>query len=150
MQLSSIVQSEDVLVDLSVPSKAALIRRLAAHAAARLDIPEESIHRALVNREKLGSTGIGTGVAIPHAGVDGITAPFGLLAVLRKPVDFEAVDDEPVDIVFLILAPEGRTTAHLNVLACFARRARIREFRARLRGSAGPAAAYSVLTEAPA
>ncbi|ODT22663.1 MAG: PTS sugar transporter [Kaistia sp. SCN 65-12] len=150
MNLSDIIQAEDVLLGLSMPNKEKLIRALARHAASRLDIAEAVIYRALADRERLGSTGIGSGVAIPHAGVDGIDAAFGILMVLRKPIDFEAVDDEPVDIVFLVLTPEGRTAAHLNLLACFARRARSREFRARLRTATSPAAAYSVLTEASA
>jgi len=147
MNLSGVIQAEDVIIGMSVPNKSGLIRMLAGHAAARLDLAEAEIFRALDNREKLGSTGIGSGVAIPHAGVDHILEPFGMLAILKKPIDFEALDEEPVDIALLVLAPMGRTTAHLNILACFARQARMKSFRAKLRAATSPAAAYSILTE---
>jgi PTS system nitrogen regulatory IIA component len=147
MNLSDILQAEDVILGVSAPSKAALVRLLARHAAARLDLAEAEIFRALDNREKLGSTGIGSGFAIPHAEIEQILEPFGMLAILKRPIDFEALDDEPVDVALVVLAPLGRTSAHLNILACFARQARMKMFRAKLRAATSPSAAYSVLME---
>ena len=85
--------------------KAGVLQELARRAGAALKIPAETISAALLKREQLGSTGMGDGIAIPHARVPGVKSPFGMLARLKQPVDFHAVDGQPVDLVFLLLAP---------------------------------------------
>lgn len=121
MQISDFLQPENVILGLSAPSKDRLLQILAACAARSLDIAEATILTAIVNREKLGSTGMGRGIAIPHATLDGLDEPFGLLARLGRPVDFDAVDDEPVDIVFLLLSPASSQKTALGALSCMTR-----------------------------
>ena len=149
MNLSSAIAPEDVILDLSISTKAVLIKKLAAHAAARTGLTEEAIHTALLGRERLGSTGIGHGVAMPHAPVPGLEASFAALMVLKKPIEFESVDDLPVDVVFLLLSsPEG-SNDYLKILAAVARRTRDEQVMKMLRGAKTAPAAYSVLVEQP-
>ena len=91
------------------------------HAAKLTGLSEAAIYEALLQRERLGSTGIGEGIAIPHGKLPGLTHIFGLVARLEKPVDFEALDDQQVDVLFLLLAPEGAGADHLKALARVAR-----------------------------
>lgn len=114
---------ENIVLDLAPQSKPILLKQLSMLAAERLSLEAKDIATAIANRERLGSTGIGAGIAIPHAGIKGLDRHFCLFARLARPVDFEAVDEEPVDLVFLLLNPEGRTE-HLNILSCIARRVR--------------------------
>jgi PTS system nitrogen regulatory IIA component len=86
--------------------------------------PADTILSALQKRESLGSTGIGQGIAIPHTRISGIEKPIGVLARLEKPIDFESIDDMPVDIVLVLLTPDQESNKHLNVLACVARKLR--------------------------
>lgn len=147
MNLSSVIKPVDVILDLSIATKASLINRLASHAAVRTGVGEQIIHSALLSRERLGSTGIGNGVAVPHAPVAGLVEPFAALVILKKPIDFEAVDDLPVDIVFLLLSsPEG-TSEYLKILAAVARKTRGQTILQMLRSAKSPSAAYSILVE---
>lgn len=123
MKLAEIIKSENVIVDLPAPTKTKLLQELAGLAAKRLGIGEAPVLAALQEREALGSTGIGNGVAIPHANIQAIADPFALFVRLRKPVAFDSVDDLPVDIVFLILVPEQMAASHLSLLSSIARRA---------------------------
>ncbi|MGQ3671432.1 PTS sugar transporter subunit IIA [Xanthobacter sp. TB0136] len=147
MNLSSVIRPEDVILDLSVATKASLLQFLAGHAAGRTGVSGQVIHSALLGRENLGSTGIGNGVAVPHAPVEGLMAPFAALVILKKPVDFEAVDDLPVDIVFLLLSPPEGTGDYLKILAAVARKTRGDRMPDMLRGARSPAAAYSLLVQ---
>jgi PTS system nitrogen regulatory IIA component len=123
MQLSDILLPRHVLPDVRVADKSALLSELSRNAGTTLGIPPEAIASALVKREALGSTGMGGGIAIPHARLAGVTKPFGLLARLDQGIDFDAVDGERVDIVFLLLLPEA-SDADINALACVARKLR--------------------------
>lgn len=147
MNLSAIILPEDVILDLPVSSKAELIKRLSAHAAARLGLDERIIRAALTSREELGSTGIGRGVAIPHAAVESLGSPFAILAVLRKAVDFESVDEIPVNVVFLLLTPPSRPGEHLTILSAVARKTSADQVLKVLRMARSPAAAYAVLVD---
>ncbi|MFC4623898.1 PTS sugar transporter subunit IIA [Daeguia caeni] len=149
MNLSSAIAPEDVILDLSISTKAVLIKKLAAHAAARTGLTEESILTALLGRERLGSTGIGHGVAMPHAPVPGLETSFAALMVLKKPIDFEAVDDLPVDVVFLLLSSPESSNEYLKILAAVARRMRDEQVMKILRGAKSEHAAYSILVEQP-
>ena len=111
----------DRVLDLDASSKSGLLRTLSAIAAKQLGIGEAAIFSALDNREKLGSTGIGEGIAIPHAAIPDLKKPFALFVRLSKPIDFEAIDENPVDIVAVLLVPAERSSENLNLLACLAR-----------------------------
>lgn len=121
MQISDFLAPENIELGLSAPSKQRLLQTLAARAAKSLEVEEATILAALVNREKLGSTGMGRGIAIPHATLHGMGKPFGMLVRLAKPVDFDAVDETPVDIVFLLLGPASSPSTALGALSCMAR-----------------------------
>jgi PTS system nitrogen regulatory IIA component len=144
MNLRDYLPLENVVLDLSAPSKTMLLRKLSQLASERLAIDEAEIARVLTTRENLGSTGIGAGVAVPHASVKGLDRHFCLFARLAKPVDFEAVDDQPVDLVFLLLNPENRAD-HLNILSCIARRVRDEQTAATIRSTASPQDVYAQL-----
>jgi nitrogen PTS system EIIA component len=137
MNLRDYLPLENVVLDIPAPSKAVLLKKLSQLAARQLQLDEAEIALALTNRENLGSTGIGAGVAVPHAGIKGLDRHFCLFARLSKPVDFEAVDDQPVDLVFLLLNPENRAD-HLNILSCIARCVRDEERASTIRSAASP------------
>ena len=101
--------------------------------------------KRLLDREKLGSTGIGEGIAIPHTRVAGVVHPFGMLARLSKAIDFEAVDDIPVDIVFLLLMPGESRKDHLNALACVARQLRSHEVLKKIRSATSADELYAAV-----
>lgn len=135
------------IIKLSAPSKAALLRALAQKAAEQLALPEAVIIEALNRRETLGSTGVGRGVAMPHAPVAGLAKPFGLLARLERPVAYEAIDGEPVDLVCLVLTPENGGKGQIDALACIAKRLRSPEICDRMRNAAGSEDVYAMLDE---
>jgi nitrogen PTS system EIIA component len=111
-------------IGVSASDKDRLLRQLSFHAANELGLDPNDVSEAIARREELGSTGVGNGVAIPHARVSNLKKPFGLLARLRHSIDFQAVDDQPVDIVFMLLIPDAADSAQLNALACIARKLR--------------------------
>ncbi len=120
---------------------------LAERAATLTGVPAAKIRDALMEREQLGSTGVGRGVAIPHGKIDGLGQMVGMLAKLSDPVDFEAVDDQPVDIVFLLLAPKEATAAHLKALARVSRLLRDEQVREALRGAKTPEALFAIAAD---
>ncbi|MCR6498153.1 PTS sugar transporter subunit IIA [Shinella sp. CPCC 101442] len=122
MQLSDHLALENVVVDLSSVSKHKLLQQLADTASRQTGIGAGILAKALSARESLGSTGIGRGIAIPHALVEGLPKTLAIVARLARPIDFEAVDDIPVDIVVLLLSPAAGQ--NLNILSCFARQLR--------------------------
>lgn len=149
MKLSDVLAPENVVLDLDVSSKGSLLRTLSAIAAKQLGIGEAAIFTALNNREKLGSTGIGEGIAIPHAAVPDLKKPFALFARLSKPVDFEAIDESPVDIVAVLLVPVEKSSTKLNLLAGLARILRSEKIK-RIRSLAAASDVYATITEAEA
>ena len=124
MNIGDFLSNRDVLIGVSAGDKARLLRQLSLHAANELGLDPNKISEAIAKREALGSTGVGNGVALPHARVSNLKEPYGLLAQLKHSIDFEAVDDQPVDIVFMLLIPEAADSAQLNALACIARKLR--------------------------
>jgi PTS system nitrogen regulatory IIA component len=124
MKIGDFLSNKDVLIGMSARDKDRLLRQLSTHAANELGLDPNKVSEAIAKREALGSTGVGNGVAIPHARVLNLKKPFGLLARLRHSIDFQAVDDQPVDIVFMLLIPDAADSAQLNALACIARRLR--------------------------
>ncbi|KAB1069344.1 PTS sugar transporter subunit IIA [Methylobacterium planeticum] len=146
MTVDEILAPTDVVVGLRASGKAALLEDLARRASDALGIDVGEILPALLRRENLGSTGVGDGVALPHARLDTVQRPYGILARLRDPLDFEAVDDQPVDLVFLLLLPTGSGGEHLHALACVARRLRDPETAAALRGARDVIGLYALAT----
>ena len=149
MPLLDFLDPQAGLPALRVSGKKQALQELAAHAARLTDLPESTVYEALLQRERLGSTGIGEGIAIPHGKLPGLNRIFGLMARLDKPVDFEALDDQPVDILFLLLAPEGAGADHLKALARVARVLREPGVIERIRTTRDAAALYAIMTELP-
>ena len=124
MKVADFLWPSSALIDLEAPNKTELIRDLARRAASVLDVSADRIFTALQKREQLGSTGTGQGIALPHARFEELKHPFGLLARLNKPIAFDAIDEAPVDIIFLLLLPESPQGDQLNTLATVARKLR--------------------------
>ena len=136
-----------VLASVKATGKKALLADLASRGAPLLGVEERRLFDRLLERERLGSTGIGGGIAIPHARLASVTQPRGLFARLGHPVDFDAIDDRPVDLVFLLVAPEGAGADHLKALARVSRLLRDRGLVEKLRATEGAEALYALLTE---
>lgn len=145
MDISELIAPGAVLTGLKAASKGQCLDLLARHAAEGTGVAKDVVAAALKRREALGSTGIGSGIAMPHAPVAGLSAPFGMLACLARPIDFEAVDGEPVDIICLILTPETGQGQHLNALACVARRLQRLEVREAIRRAREPQDIHAAL-----
>ena len=138
MDIRDFLVANDVLIGLRAPDKTRLLQELSARAAASVGVDPDRVSEALFAREALGSTGVGGGVAIPHARIAAVTRPFGILACTKRPVAFEAIDNQPVDIVFLLLLPAEPDPEHLRSLASVARALRDPEL---VRASVAPAIA---------
>lgn len=147
MSLSEHLSIEGVFPDLHPRCKREALCQLAAEAAEITGLPVETIEDALMARERLGSTGVGRGVAIPHGKIAGLDKIVALFARLPTPIDFDAVDDEPVDIIFVLLAPEDATAAHLRALAKASRLLREQAVRDAVRGADTSEALYAIATE---
>jgi len=150
MTLTDLVAPNAVLPALKADNKKQVIQELAAQAASLTGQSEKAILEILLQREKLGSTAVGNGVAIPHGKLPKLGRLFGLFARLEHPVDFEALDSQPVDLVFLLLAPEAAGADHLKALARVARLLRDSEIAKKLRESRDADALYAVLAMPPA
>lgn len=150
MDLVDLIRPDDIQPAIRVNSKRQLLQDLSELAGQNTGIPSRQIFDTLLQRERLGSTGVGNGIAIPHGKLPGLKRITGIFARLEKPIDFEALDDEPVDLVFLLLAPEGSGADHLKALARIARVMRQPATVEKLRDTADPAAIYTLLTESPA
>jgi PTS system nitrogen regulatory IIA component len=150
MLLTDLVAPNAIIPALKVTGKKQVLAELAVKAAELSGQNERAILEILQQREKLGSTGVGNGIAIPHGKLPKLTKLFGLFARLERPVDFEALDGQPVDLVFLLLAPEGAGADHLKALARVARLLRDPDIARKLRDSRDAEALYAVLTLEPA
>lgn len=149
MPLNDIVAMNAVIPALKVNSKKQALQEIAARAAELSGLSERTIFETLLQREKLGSTGIGHGIAIPHGKLPKLERLFGLFARLDRPIDFESLDGQPVDLVFLLLAPEGAGADHLKALARVARLLRDPDTANKLRDSRDADAIYAVLAMTP-
>src|SRR6187551_1267329 len=121
MEISDLLSPTDVMIDVSASDKSRLLQRLSGLAASALGLDPNHVSEQIAKREELGSTGVGNGVALPHARLPSLKAPFALFARLRHGIDFDAIDGEPVDIVVLLLIPEAGDSAKGSALACVAR-----------------------------
>lgn len=149
MDLSDLLRVDAVLPHVKANSKKQALQEMAAKAAAITERAEREIFDTLQQREKLGSTGVGHGVAIPHGKLVGLDRLVGVFARLDRPVDFDSLDDEPVDLMFLLLAPENAGADHLKALARIARVLREPAVAAKLRAANDAAAIYALLTQPP-
>lgn len=147
MGLSEFLSPQAVVLNLHASCKREVLSLLADQAAVLSGTPAGPIRLALMEREQLGSTGVGKGVAIPHGKVPGLSGIVGLLAKLEQPIDFEAVDDQPVDLVFVLLAPVDATAAHLKALAKVSRLLRDERVRDSLRGAKTPEALFAIAAD---
>ncbi|HXX51711.1 MAG TPA: PTS IIA-like nitrogen regulatory protein PtsN [Xanthobacteraceae bacterium] len=145
MPLNDLFALNAILPALKVNSKKQVLQELAARAAVLTGQNERTIFDVLTQREKLGSTAVGDGIAIPHGKLPGLTRLFGLFARLDRPVDFDALDNRPVDLVFLLLAPEGAGADHLKALARIARLQRDPAVVQKLRATHDAESLYAVL-----
>ena len=150
MTLTDLVAPTAIIPALKVNGKKQAIQELAARAAELTGQSERAILEILLQREKLGSTAVGNGVAIPHGKLPKLGRLFGLFARLERPIDFEALDSQPVDLIFLLLAPEAAGADHLKALARVARLLRDPEIARKLRESHDADALYAVLAMSPA
>ncbi|MBL9012473.1 MAG: PTS IIA-like nitrogen regulatory protein PtsN [Alphaproteobacteria bacterium] len=145
--LSDLVTQTGVVAALKAQSKKQLLQDLSARAAQLTGLPERTIFETLLERERLGTTGVGHGIAIPHGKLAGLPKITGLFARLESKIDFDAIDDQPVDLVFLLLAPEGAGADHLKALARVSRLLRNAQVCEKLRGAEDRAALFAILTE---
>lgn len=149
MDLSDLIDVPAIMPAVKANSKKQLLQLLSERAAVITGIPEREIFDTIQQRERLGSTGVGNGIAIPHGKLAGVTRITGVFAKLETPVDFEALDDEPVDLVFLLLAPEGAGADHLKALSRIARVLRDGETVAKVRGTRDAAAIQTLFLQMP-
>ena len=148
MKIKDVIGPEQVEVGLRVSDKAQLLRELSRRAAAAVSIDQSVIHDALLARENLGSTGLGKGFALPHARLDTLPRFFALFVRLARPIDFAAIDGQPVDLIILLLTPANAGNQHLATLAALSRPLRDAEFVQRLRRAADTATIYTLLASA--
>jgi PTS system nitrogen regulatory IIA component len=146
MDLSDLIDTPAIMPSLKANSKKQLLQLMSEKAAALTGIPEREVFDTILQRERLGSTGVGNGIAIPHGKLPGVRQITGVFARLDAPVDFEALDDQPVDILFMLLAPESAGADHLKALARIARVLRDRDPVTKIRGTHDAAAIYALLS----
>lgn len=147
MNLFDLLKPEAVKVIANVSSKKRLMQSLAEHTEATYGIGSDDALQALLERESLGSTGVGQGVALPHARIRDLSSVSGIFVLLEKPIDFGAVDRQPVDVVFCLFAPEAAGVEHLKALALVSRTLRDQAICAKLRANPDATKIYAILTE---
>ena len=147
MEIADLLSPDAVVSHLKAASKKQVLQEMANKAASLTGLSGRRIYETLTEREKLGSTGMGQGIAIPHGRVAGVEKMTGLFAQLDHPVDFDSMDDQPVDLVFLLLAPEGAGADHLKALARVSRLLRNQAVCEKLRAAPQAATLYALLTE---
>ncbi|THD50192.1 MAG: PTS IIA-like nitrogen regulatory protein PtsN [Bradyrhizobium sp.] len=150
MALTDILSPDAIFSALRVNGKKQAIQEMSERAAQLSGLPAREIFDVLLQRERLGSTGVGDGIAIPHGKLAKCTRIFGIFARLERAIDFEALDGMPVDLIFLLLAPEAAGADHLKALATIARVLRAPDLAAQLRATRDASAIYSLLTLTPA
>lgn len=147
MELSELLKPEAIRVNTAASSKKRLMHDVADLAQAGYGIQPSSAVEALLERESLGPTGVGHGVALPHARISGIDRVVGVFLLLEKPIDFDSVDRQPVDIVFGLFAPEDAGVEHLKALARVSRLLRDTSVCTKLRANRDPGTLFTILTE---
>jgi PTS system nitrogen regulatory IIA component len=146
MDMVNFLAQDGIVANLKASSKKQALQELSQQAAVLTGLHERTIFDVLLQREKLGTTGIGRGVAIPHGKMQEVKRLHGIFARLPKPIDFDAIDEQPVDLIFLLLAPESAGADHLKALARISRLLRDDAICAKLRGADDPEALFALLT----
>ncbi|MDA0702219.1 MAG: PTS IIA-like nitrogen regulatory protein PtsN [Proteobacteria bacterium] len=149
MEITDLITPDSVVADLKAGSKKQVLQELARVAAGVTGQTERAVFDVLIERERLGTTGVGNGIAIPHGKLPGLDRLHGLFARLAEPIPFDAIDDQPVDLIFLLLAPEGAGADHLKALARVSRLLRNHATCEKLRHADGAVPIYDILMEAP-
>lgn len=147
MQIADLLSPEGVVAALKVQGKKQLLQELSARASPLVRIPERRIYDTLTERERLGTTGVGQGIAIPHGRLANIDKIAGVFVRLETSIEYDAVDNQPVDLVFMLLAPEGAGADHLKALARVSRLLRNQAVCEKLRAAKSAEALYAILTE---
>jgi PTS system nitrogen regulatory IIA component len=150
MKISDFLSPADVALDVRESDKTRLLQQLSSQAAAKVGLSANEVCTQITKREELGSTGVGNGVALPHARLRGLSTPFGLFARLRHGIDFEAIDNQPVDIIFLLLLPDGAGASQLNALASVSRALRDPETLQRIRSAADRDSLFQAIVDSSA
>jgi PTS system nitrogen regulatory IIA component len=150
MEITDLISPAAVIPNLRATSKKQALQDLARRAAEITGLHERAIFDVLLERERLGTTGVGNGIAIPHGKLASLDRLYGLFARLEKPIHFDSIDEQPVDLIFLLLAPESAGADHLKALARVSRLLRDKSVCEKLRGTDNADALYSLLTESPA
>ncbi len=150
MEIADLISTDSVIADLRATSKKQALQDLSQKAAAITGLHERAIFDVLMERERLGTTGVGNGIAIPHGKMANLDRLYGLFARLERPIDFQSIDERPVDLIFLLLAPETAGADHLKALARVSRLLRDKNICEKLRGTDEVEALYALLTEAAA
>jgi nitrogen PTS system EIIA component len=147
MEISDLIEPRAVMATLRAANKKQALQEIARRASEITGEAERAIFDVLIERERLGTTGVGSGIAIPHGKLASLKRLYGVFARLETAIDFESIDGQPVDLVFLLLAPAGAGADHLKALARVSRLLRDRAVCEKLRGSDSPEALYALLTE---
>lgn len=147
MNINQMLDENSFLINFEATSKKQMLNELCKLANKKFNLDERTLLENLTKREKLGSTAVGNGIAIPHANISGISEPRLLVATLSEGLDFNAADDQPIDIVFLLLAPDNEGSEHLQALALVSRLLRNNELTNKLRGCKSPESAMMVITQ---
>lgn len=147
MEIADLIAPRGVVAQLRPANKKQALQELAKRASVVTGIQERTIYNVLIERERLGTTGIGMGIGIPHGRLPGLTKLYGLFARLERAIPFEAIDEQPVDLLFLLLAPEAAGADHLKALALVSRLLRDRTVCEKLRGTDSADALYALLTD---
>lgn len=147
MEINELISAESVIPNLRASSKKQALQDLARRAADITGLHERAIFDVLMERERLGTTGVGNGIAIPHGKMANLDRLYGLFARLEKSVDFHSIDEQPVDLIFLLLAPESAGADHLKALARVSRLLRDGSVCEKLRGTNDAEALFALLTE---
>ncbi|HEY5046681.1 MAG TPA: PTS IIA-like nitrogen regulatory protein PtsN [Rhizomicrobium sp.] len=147
MEIVDLLAPDAILPTLKAQGKKQLLQELAEQAAKLTGIPERRVFETLIERERLGSTGMGQGIAIPHGRIAGLAKIVGVFARMDTPIGYDAVDNQPVDLVFLLLAPDGSGADHLKALARVSRLLRNQATCEKLRATSQPEVLYALLTE---
>ncbi len=147
MEIADLLDPRAVIPSLRAANKKQLLQEISRRAAEITGESERAIFDVLLERERLGTTGVGSGIAIPHGKLPGLKRLYGVFARLETAIDFEAIDEQPVDLVFLLLAPGSAGADHLKALARVSRLLRDRTICEKLRGSDKAEALYALLTE---
>ncbi len=147
MEISDLISAKSVIPDLRATSKKQALQDLSKRAAEITGLHERAVFDVLMEREKLGTTGVGNGIAIPHGKLSSLDRLYGLFARLERPVDFHSIDEQPVDLIFLLLAPESAGADHLKALSRISRLLRDKAVCEKLRGTDDGEALYALLIE---